>query len=103
MHFLRSIDAVDRKDFSNGENCYGPENPFWAPLIRYQRVTSVDHFQDTRSVEFDISTEINFDPGDVCMIQPQNLDENVDRFVQLFSHFDVDAEFDILTRDCDAK
>jgi sulfite reductase alpha subunit-like flavoprotein len=66
-------------------------------------VTSEDHFQDTRSVEFDISTEISFEPGDVCMIQPQNLEDNVERFVQLFSHFDVDAEFDISTRDSDAK
>ena len=101
--FFRSLDSVDQKEITDGESCYGPENPFLAPLIRCERVTSVDHFQDTRSVEFEISTEINFEPGDVCMIQPQNLEESVDRFAQLFSHFDVDVEFDISTRDSDAK
>ena len=75
---------------------FGPSNPFLAPLIRCERVTSVDHFQDTRLVEFDISgSGIGFNPGDVCMVQPKNLDAVVDRFLALFSHFDADKVFDL--------
>jgi len=67
-------------------------------------MTSTDHFQDTRLVEFDIEgSGIDFQPGDVCMIQPKNLEENVERFVKLFSHFDVDVAFNMATNDGDAK
>jgi len=67
-----------------------------APLTRCERVTSDDHFQDTRLVEFDVSNSgIEFNPGDVCMIQPKNLDAVVNRFLTLFSHFDVDKVFDL--------
>lgn len=78
--------------------------PFLSTLMRCEQVTSVDHFQDTRLVELDISgSDVSFDPGDVCMIQPKNLDENVERFVKLFSNFDVDKVFQIEPRDDDAK
>ncbi len=34
---------------------YGPERPFLAEVTRNERMTSEDHFQDTRLVEFDVS------------------------------------------------
>jgi sulfite reductase alpha subunit-like flavoprotein len=75
----------------------GASNAVLVPLIRCERVTSSDHFQDTRLVEFDISRSgLAFSPGDVCMIQPSNLDEVVERFVKLFSHFDADKVFQLV-------
>ena len=52
----------------------------------------------------DISNSaVEFEPGDVCMIQPKILEDKVDRFVRLFSHFDVDAPFELSTNEPDAK
>ena len=60
--------------------------PFQAPVVRCDRVTSADHFQDTRLVEFDISGSgvPAYSPGDVCYVRPANLAENVDFFFDLF-------------------
>ena len=68
------------------------DHTYRAPIIRCERVTSTDHFQDTRLVEFDISgSQISsYSPGDVCMIQPKNLEENVAQFFNLFPHLSPD-------------
>ena len=101
LNFFTEEDVAMRNETSEP---YGPSNPFFAPMLRCERITSADHFQDTRLVEFDIEdSAIDFGPGDVCMIQPKNLEENVERFVKLFSRFDVDAVFSMSTNDDDAK
>lgn len=83
---------------------YSSTNPYLAPLLRCERVTSIEHFQDTRLVELDIrNSNISFAPGDVCMVQPSNLDDRVERFVRLFSHFDVDKVFQLKPRELDIK
>lgn len=48
------------------------------------RVTTADHFQEVRLIEFDMThAEDRHKPGDVLMIQPQNLNEHVEEFLQL--------------------
>ena len=67
---------------------YSERNPFLARLASNTRQTSADHFQDTRLVEFDVSTSgdgLAYEPGDVCMVMPENSKENVDDFFELFS------------------
>ena len=57
-------------------------------LASNARQTSGDHFQDTRLVEFDVSTSgggLDYEPGDVCMVMPRNSKENVEAFFELFS------------------
>ena len=67
-------------------------SPFMAPLVLCERVTTEDHFQDTRLVELDIrESGISFKPGDVCVMRPNNLKENVEFFFQVFPHLNPET------------
>ena len=51
---------------------YGLWHPFMAPLTCNRRMTSPDHFQDTRHIEFDLSgSDIHYAPGDLLTIFPK--------------------------------
>ena len=73
-----------------------------APVILNKKMTSDDHFQDTRLIEFDIGEKLNFNPGDICLVQPKNSPKNVDKFLNLFSHYDPDKPFKLLKNDANA-
>ncbi|KAK3605906.1 hypothetical protein CHS0354_017812 [Potamilus streckersoni] len=65
-------------------------NSFYARLISNERVTASDHFQDVRLVRLDISgSNIRYSPGDVVMIQPQNMDDTVQDFI---SHLGINPD-----------
>jgi len=70
-----------------------------APLISNQKMTSDGHFQDTRLIEFDIGDKLTFNPGDVCLVQPKNSKENVEKFLSLFNHFDANKPFKLVRND----
>ena len=56
-------------------------------LVKNERVTAADHFQDVRLFSMDLDgSGLTYDPGDVLMIQPRNLSENVELFFQIFPH-----------------
>ncbi|XP_075041573.1 NADPH-dependent diflavin oxidoreductase 1 [Mixophyes fleayi] len=75
--------------------------PFHAPLVTNRRVTAEDHFQDVRLIEFDITgSGIQFTPGDVVMIQPQNSPQDVQQFCSLL-RLNPDAAFVLEPRDPD--
>ncbi|XP_069842511.1 NADPH-dependent diflavin oxidoreductase 1 isoform X2 [Dendropsophus ebraccatus] len=58
--------------------------PHRAPLVTNQRVTAPQHYQDVRLIEFDITgSGIQYSPGDVVMIQPQNSPKDVQQFCSL--------------------
>ena len=68
--------------------------PYLAPVVRCERVTSPEHFQDTRLVEFDTSgssEETGYSPGDVCYVRPSNLADNVKTFFALFPGLSPDS------------
>jgi len=71
--------------------------PFMAPMLVNARQTMEDHFQDTRLVEFDVSTSkgmrMSHRPGDILAVQPSNLEENVQLFKEVFPHLDLDEQF----------
>ena len=49
-------------------------NPFSGVMVGNRRLTSEDHFQDVRLVQFDISgSGIQYKPGDVVWIYPRLL------------------------------
>ena len=53
-------------------------------MKKNERVTSSDHFQETRLIKFGISkaqNQLSYQPGDVVMIQPSNVKENVKDFL----------------------
>jgi sulfite reductase alpha subunit-like flavoprotein len=55
----------------NGD-VHGPWKPFMAPLLVNDRVTSEDHFQETRHLEFDLSASgLHYQPGDLLTIFPR--------------------------------
>lgn len=51
---------------------YGPWQPFMAPLVVNQRVTSSDHFQETRHLDFDLEgSGFKYQPGDLLCVFPR--------------------------------
>ncbi|CAG5115516.1 unnamed protein product [Candidula unifasciata] len=64
--------------------------PFPAHLLSNERLTAADHFQDVRLIKFDITgSNIRYLPGDVVMIQPENMPDSVEEFLSLLG---VDPE-----------
>ncbi|XP_045108842.1 NADPH-dependent diflavin oxidoreductase 1-like [Portunus trituberculatus] len=58
--------------------------PCLAEVTRNERVTSKDHFQEVRLIEFDTSQiKTKHKPGDVLMVRPQNLEEHVEEFINV--------------------
>ena len=49
------------------------------------RLTPDDHFQETRLIE--LTVDEPYEPGDICLVQPSNSDENVDEFFAVFPQF----------------
>lgn len=70
-----------------------------------ERVTSSDHFQDTRLVGFSLDngldTLLSYNPGDVLMVRPFNLDETVAIAIEALGYDDatLDAPFVIRPND----
>lgn len=64
------------------------EQQFLSPVLSNQRVTNPSHFQDVRLIKFDIKgSGITFVPGDVVLVFPENSEEDVAEFFNLF-HLD---------------
>ena len=81
------------------ESGYGPNNPYHSKLLSNQRQTSQGHFQDTRLIELEIDQGLEYQPGDVCLVQPQNSVVNVEKFLTLMSHLNPDEPFEIVAND----
>jgi hypothetical protein len=64
---------------------YGPWQPFMAPLLINQRVTSAEHFQDTRHIEFNLQgSGFDYQPGDLLAVFPRTPAADVEvRFLLL--------------------
>lgn len=52
------------------------------------RTTADDHFQDVRLISFD-STGIEWAPGDVLIVRPQNSDEQVDELFHILGEHNL--------------
>ncbi|KAM6170482.1 NADPH-dependent diflavin oxidoreductase 1 isoform 2-T2 [Rhynchocyon petersi] len=77
--------------------------PFLAPMVSNQRVTSPSHFQDVRLIEFDIAgSGISFAAGDVVLIRPENSADHVQQFCQVLG-LDPDQCFILRPRDPDTS
>ena len=91
-----------RSDMSEqqGEAC--ALNPCLAKVTRNERVTSEDHFQEVRLIEFDTSQiKSKHKPGDVLMVQPHNLHEHVDEFISVLG-LDPNLKFTLQLNDPNA-
>ena len=55
-----------------GDQVVSKDNPWRSEMVANRRVTSEEHFQDVRLVEFDVSgSGIKYKPGDVVWIYPR--------------------------------
>lgn len=64
----------------------GKNNPCSSVITKLERVTSSNHFQDVRLIEFDVHEIAKpHKPGDVLMIQPENLDIHVEEFLSVLN------------------
>ena len=76
--------------------------PSLAKVTRNDRVTSKDHFQEVRLIEFDTSQmKTKHKPGDVLMVQPQNLEEHVEEFINVLG-LDPNLQFSLELNDPNA-
>ena len=63
---------------------YGPTMPFKASLLNNHRLTSPGHFQDVRHLRFGLDgSGLQYSPGDVLHVLPQNSDEAVAKMAGL--------------------
>lgn len=60
-----------------------------AELVKNDRVTAQDHFQDVRFMDLRINEALPYGPGAVAVIYPKNFPENVQEFIDLMSWQDV--------------
>ncbi|CAG8646383.1 26545_t:CDS:10 [Racocetra persica] len=103
LEVLFRVEFVGQKFEENKEKINIRE--IYARLVKNERVTAHDHFQDVRHIELDIGdTELKYDPGDVAVIRPKNLPEDVDEFIKLMNWSDVaDDTFILVPNDEDYK
>lgn len=63
---------------------YHSTNLYQASVIKNDRVTSEDHFQDVRLMSLQIDDTLKYKLGDVCVAYYQNSNEDVETFLNLF-------------------
>ncbi|KAB7500024.1 NADPH-dependent diflavin oxidoreductase 1 [Armadillidium nasatum] len=91
-YHIKFVESESLDVQSNVENNPKPSDAFSrtneiemkiSSITKNLRKTSVDHFQDVRLIEFDVtSLSYSHNPGDILTIQPQNLDEYVEEFIE---------------------
>ncbi|RXG51798.1 NADPH-dependent diflavin oxidoreductase 1 [Armadillidium vulgare] len=91
-YHIKFVESESLDVQSNVENSPKPSDAFSrmneiemkiSSITKNLRKTSTDHFQDVRLIEFDVtSLSYSHNPGDILTIQPQNLDEYVEEFIE---------------------
>jgi len=91
-----NVKAIDEDKENNvlTENAYenifdkckenGFENAHNVVVLKNVRTTSETHFQDVRLISFD-AKNIEWSPGDILIVRPENSTENVNALFQLFN------------------
>ncbi|KAI9269869.1 hypothetical protein BY458DRAFT_533609 [Sporodiniella umbellata] len=60
-----------------------PRTGFDMKVVQNTRITATDHFQDVRHIQLECESEaFTYEPGDIAVIQPQNLKVDVDGFLE---------------------
>lgn len=93
----KTISVLDTSRIANSSEF------FTSQLVSNTRVTSIDHFQDTRHLILNIEmTGLKYDPGDVCCVLPSNSQESVDTFISILN-LDPKQEIKISQQDVNRK
>lgn len=88
IHFIENSYLVNmnHKKENPYQAFFDYKHPFMATILSNERVTSEDHFQDVRLMKFQIPevlTSLKYSPGDICVVNPKNLQSNVEEFISL--------------------
>ena len=68
-------EEVEKRD--SNDQVVSKDNPWKSVMVGNRRITSEEHFQDVRLVEFDVSgSGITYKPGDVVWIYPRSVVES---------------------------
>lgn len=69
-----------------------------ALIVRNDRITALDHFQDVRLLDLRVNEAIPYGPGAVAVVYPKNFPEDVDAFIKLMAWEDVaDTPLDLVS------
>ncbi|CAG8650834.1 9689_t:CDS:10, partial [Ambispora leptoticha] len=72
------------------------DGEFFARVLKNERITSHDHFQDVRHMDYK--------PGDVAVFRPKNLSEEVEEFIKMMDWVDIaDDPFVLIPNQEDRK
>lgn len=68
-----------------------------------KRLTAENHYQDVRLISFK-SDQLNWQPGDILVIRPQNSDEQINELFDIFNEhgFDFNADTIVQLTEIDA-
>lgn len=94
LEFLKDSKSND-SIHSNGVEQIRHEGTFDAIVTKIERITAADHFQDVRHIELKIQADNNsnlYEPGDVAVIRPKNLPNEVDAFLEYMGWLDLADE-----------
>lgn len=96
---IEPVDLLPDKDSGNVHILPSVTMPFASKVISNERVTALDHFQDVRLIKFDIAnSNMSYKPGDVLVVKPSNLTDNVIEFLNVIS-LSADVRFRVQQND----
>lgn len=65
------------------------KDSYSADLVANDRVTSADHFQDVRLLDFRLDRNYSYGPGAVAVVYPKNFPDDVAEFIKLMQWEDI--------------
>lgn len=84
---IHSTADTSKSSFRSLPSEISEDTPLYAKLTKNDRVTSDEHWQNTRLLEFDCSgSGIQYEAGDVLMLNPSNFSHTITKFYETFEH-----------------
>ncbi|XP_031633473.1 NADPH-dependent diflavin oxidoreductase 1 [Contarinia nasturtii] len=90
--------------YENYRDAVFDKTTFKTTVIENRRTTAEEHFQDVRLISFK-SDLLNWQPGDVLVVRPNNSDEQVDELFDIFNehNFEFGADTIVQLHEIDAE
>ncbi|KAI9711996.1 MAG: NAPDH-dependent diflavin reductase [Bogoriella megaspora] len=86
------LEDVETVKVAHGEDLVSVPQALVANLESNERITPDKHEQDVRHLKFSLNEHVDYGPGDVLAIHPQNFSEDVDQFLSLMNWEEVADE-----------
>jgi sulfite reductase alpha subunit-like flavoprotein len=94
VSFINDSSGPTDVEIQNEDELATESKPFYARITRNERMTTEKHWQNVRLFEFDCShtKQMTYEAGDVLMIKPKNIEKFKQRFLNLFSHLNLNLD-----------